>query len=64
MIFVVAQGGGAIFPSLTGVIAARASVQVLPPNVVRLIVAMASLGHSFQSLPVIGNRGMLESFLL
>jgi fucose permease len=40
MIFVVAQGGGAIFPSLIGVIAARVGVQVLPPIVAGLIVAM------------------------
>jgi fucose permease len=41
MIFVVAQAGGAIFPSLIGVIATRAGVQVLPPIVAGLIVAMA-----------------------
>lgn len=37
----IAQAGGAIFPSLIGVIASRAGVQVLPPIVAGLIVAMA-----------------------
>jgi len=41
LIFLVAQAGGAIFPSLIGVIASRAGVQVLPPIVAGLIVAMA-----------------------
>jgi fucose permease len=40
MIFLVAQAGGAIFPFLIGVIASRAGVQVLPPIVAGLIVAM------------------------
>lgn len=41
LIFVVAQAGSAIFPSLIGVIAAREGVRVLPPIVAGLIVAMA-----------------------
>lgn len=40
MIFVVAQAGGAIFPSLIGLIASHAGVKVLPPIVVGLILAM------------------------
>jgi hypothetical protein len=40
MIFVVAQAGGALFPSLIGLIAARAGVKVLQPIVVALIVVM------------------------
>lgn len=39
-IFVVAQAGAAIFPSLTGVIAGKAGVQVLQPIVLaQLVVA-------------------------
>ncbi|KAE8449387.1 hypothetical protein EG329_008288 [Mollisiaceae sp. DMI_Dod_QoI] len=41
MIFVVAQAGGAIFPSLIGVIASHAGVRVLPPIVAGLIVVMS-----------------------
>jgi fucose permease len=41
MIFVVAQAGGAIFPSLIGVIASHAGVKVLPPIVAGLIVLMS-----------------------
>lgn len=41
MIFVVAQAGGAIFPSLIGVIASHAGVKVLPPIVAGLIVVMS-----------------------
>ena len=40
LVFVVGQAGAAIFPSLIGLIASRAGVQVLPPIVVGLIVAM------------------------
>lgn len=40
MIFVIAQAGAAIFPSLIGLIASKSGVQVLPPIVVGLIVAM------------------------
>jgi fucose permease len=42
MIFVVAQAGGAIFPSLIGLVAARAGVKVLQPIVVALIVVMGA----------------------
>ncbi|KAI0168226.1 major facilitator superfamily domain-containing protein [Pestalotiopsis sp. NC0098] len=38
-IFVMAQAGGAIFPSITGVIATRAGVAVLQPIVLALIIA-------------------------
>ncbi|KFY84586.1 hypothetical protein V500_09186 [Pseudogymnoascus sp. VKM F-4518 (FW-2643)] len=41
IIFVVAQAGGAVFPAVTGVIAAKAGVGVLQPMMVGLIVAMA-----------------------
>ncbi|RFU35480.1 hypothetical protein B7463_g876, partial [Scytalidium lignicola] len=40
LVFVIAQAGGAIFPSLIGLIATRVGVQVLPPIVLALIVAM------------------------
>jgi len=40
MIFVVAQAGGALFPSLIGVIASHAGVKILPPIVAGLIVIM------------------------
>jgi fucose permease len=40
MIFVIAQAGGAIFPSLIGVIASHAGVKVLQPIVAGLIVIM------------------------
>jgi hypothetical protein len=40
MIFVIAQAGGAIFPSLIGIIAAKAGVKVLQPIVAGLIVIM------------------------
>lgn len=40
LIFVTAQAGGAIFPSLIGVIAARAGVKALQPIVAGLIVLM------------------------
>lgn len=40
LIFVTAQAGGAIFPSLIGVIAAHAGVKVLPPIVAGLILVM------------------------
>jgi fucose permease len=42
MIFVTAQAGGAIFPSLIGVIASRAGVKVLPPIVAGLILLMGA----------------------
>ncbi|KAI1391204.1 MFS general substrate transporter [Hypoxylon trugodes] len=38
-IFVIAQAGGAIFPSITGIIAAKAGVAVLQPIVLALFVA-------------------------
>lgn len=41
LIFVVAQAGGAIFPSLIGLVAAKAGVKVLPPIVAGLLVLMA-----------------------
>lgn len=42
MVFVVAQAGGAIFPSLTGLVATHAGVKVLQPIVVGLIIATAA----------------------
>lgn len=42
MIFVVAQAGGAIFPSLIGVIASHAGVKVLPPIVAALLILMST----------------------
>ncbi|TLD26814.1 hypothetical protein PspLS_05327 [Pyricularia sp. CBS 133598] len=39
LIFVVAQAGASLFPSLTGIIATRVGVQVLQPIVLALIVA-------------------------
>lgn len=41
MIFVVAQAGGAIFPSLIGVIASHVGVKALPPIVAGLIIIMS-----------------------
>ncbi|KAF4625771.1 hypothetical protein G7Y89_g12390 [Cudoniella acicularis] len=41
LVFLVAQAGAAIFPSLIGLIASKVGVSVLPPIVVGLIVAMA-----------------------
>jgi hypothetical protein len=38
-IFVLAQAGGSLFPTVTGVIAARAGVKVLQPILVGLFVA-------------------------
>ncbi|TVY33149.1 Bypass of stop codon protein, partial [Lachnellula occidentalis] len=40
LIFLLAQAGASIFPSLIGIVAARAGVQVLPPIVAALIVCM------------------------
>lgn len=40
MIFVTAQAGGALFPSLIGLIATHAGVEVLQPIVAGLIVIM------------------------
>ena len=39
-IFVMAQAGGSLFPSITGFIAGSAGVQILQPILVGLIVAM------------------------
>lgn len=52
MIFVVAQAGAAIFPSLIGLIAARAGVKVLPPIVAGLIVAMGVMWSFVPKIPV------------
>lgn len=41
MIFVMAQAGGAIFPAITGVVAAGAGVGTLQPILVALLAAMA-----------------------
>jgi fucose permease len=40
LVFVIAQAGGAIFPSLIGLIASHAGVKVLQPIVAGLIVLM------------------------
>ena len=40
LVFVIAQAGGAIFPSLIGLIAAHAGVKVLQPIIAGLIVLM------------------------
>jgi len=40
LIFVIAQAGGAIFPSLIGIIASHAGVKVLQPIIAGLIVIM------------------------
>lgn len=42
MIFVIAQAGGALFPSLTGLIAAKAGMKILQPIVVALLVVMGT----------------------
>ena len=41
MVFVLGQVGGAVFPAITGVIAAKAGVKVLQPMLVGLIGATA-----------------------
>jgi fucose permease len=41
IVFVMAQAGGSLFPSITGVIASSAGVQVLQPILVGLIVVMS-----------------------
>jgi fucose permease len=53
LIFVVAQAGAAIFPSLIGLIASRAGVQVLPPIVAGLVVAM---GITWGFVPKVPNE--------
>ena len=40
LVFVIAQAGGAVFPSLIGLIASHAGVKVLQPIVAGLIVLM------------------------
>jgi fucose permease len=39
-VFVLAQAGGSFFPAITGIIASQASVKVMQPILVGLIVAM------------------------
>jgi len=51
LIFVTAQAGGAIFPSLTGVIASHAGVKVLQPIVAGLIVIMGITWSMIPKLP-------------
>jgi fucose permease len=41
LVFVMAQAGGSLFPSITGVIASSTGVQVLQPILVGLIVVMS-----------------------
>ena len=53
MIFVTAQAGGAIFPSLIGVIASHAGVKVLQPIVAGLIVVM---GISWALVPKVSDH--------
>ena len=49
----VAQAGAAIFPSLIGLIASHAGVQVLPPIVAGLVVAM---GVTWAFVPKVPNE--------
>ncbi|MCJ1393795.1 hypothetical protein MMC18_006671 [Xylographa bjoerkii] len=53
LVFVLAQAGGSLFPSLTGLIAGRVGVQVLQPILVGLIVAM---GISWILVPKVPDR--------
>ncbi|KAL1610044.1 hypothetical protein SLS60_001709 [Paraconiothyrium brasiliense] len=53
LIFVLAQAGGSLFPSLTGVIASQAGVKVMQPILVGLIVAM---GLSWALIPKVSKR--------
>ncbi|KAK7181949.1 hypothetical protein DPSP01_006179 [Paraphaeosphaeria sporulosa] len=53
LIFVLAQAGGALFPSITGVIASQAGVKVMQPILVGLIVAM---GISWTLIPKVPKR--------
>lgn len=50
LIFVVAQAGGSLFPTITGVIADKAGVGTLQPVLIGLIVAM---GLSWSLVPSI-----------
>jgi fucose permease len=51
MIFLTAQAGAAIFPSLIGVIASHAGVKVLPPIVAGLIVLMGATWSFVPKVP-------------
>jgi fucose permease len=53
LIFVVAQAGAAIFPSLIGLITSHAGIQVLPPIVAGLIVAT---GITWAFVPKVSNE--------
>lgn len=53
LVFVLAQAGGSLFPSLTGVIASQAGVKVMQPILVGLIVAM---GISWTLIPKVPKR--------
>lgn len=53
LVFVVAQAGGAIFSSLTGLIASHAGVKVLQPILIALIVAM---GEAWMLVPKLSHR--------
>jgi hypothetical protein len=53
LVFVVAQAGGSLFPSITGFIASLAGVKVLQPILVGLIVAM---GVSWALVPKVPHR--------
>ncbi|KAN0104527.1 MFS general substrate transporter [Hyaloscypha variabilis] len=53
LVFVVAQAGGSLFPSITGFIASSAGVKVLQPILVGLIVAM---GVSWDLVPKVPHR--------
>ncbi|PMD47418.1 MFS general substrate transporter [Hyaloscypha variabilis F] len=53
LVFVVAQAGGSLFPSITGFIASSAGVKVLQPILVGFIVAM---GVSWDLVPKVPHR--------
>ena len=53
LVFVLAQAGGSLFPSLTGLIAGRVGVQVLQPILIGLIVA---IGISWILVPKVPDR--------
>lgn len=52
-VFVMAQAGGSVFPSVTGFIASAAGVQVLQPILVGLIVLM---GGSWALVPKVARH--------
>ncbi|TLS28413.1 hypothetical protein PpBr36_01577 [Pyricularia pennisetigena] len=62
LIFVVAQAGASLFPSLTGIIATREGVQVLQPIVLALIVAGGTCWWLIPKGPTESTRAYVPHF--